>query len=1091
MSTLISLQDLKLLIPGRPCLVIGGGLTTFAPPDAVRSDIANLIARAIKNPIEPDRVPESLDALGQSNSELARVCRSEILSYVATLKSSAAAAALARGRWGAIVSLAADMCFEDEVRRYFDSQPADWKVTLIVNARTITRRTQTLTIYKLLGSIRDTVEDSSLALSRSDLLFRRALWAPMLRPLRDSVRDSAYLFLGTAEDTESVRDFLSILISGDPPFPSRLIFLRGDKVATDPVITSLAKGRTEICEVDAEWKEMLRVVQETSPFQMRLHLPSTGGPLGLPAQLEGLGHLISVPPVGLPSYSFGDRRQEVVDSLFRPLSVDWAPYQFDLDLQRTQTQELLNQVNDLVQAESPSISCVLVRGEAGVGKSTLAKRAALELRKQGFMVLWCRRQPTEASNSFRDLARLLKRSTTSGELRSPPIVFCDDPYALRLSVNDIFAPFDAEGLKAVLVVIARNTDYSLVAAGLRLPVIPSAEIEINFTLDDDETSRLPQFLVNVGAAPKKADGLKQVQGITSANSRDILCSFWYLLPDTRGIFSGSLEDEYFRLGGGDALTERWATEAGDKSLIARRAYEFVAVASGLDIGLPIEVLVRAVKIDYAEWLTLCSAGKPLWGLVYPVESPDGETIVYFTRNEVVTRILLRQLNGGIGKAGEYRSLRRLIAACDTATPAYREFLIDVLVKRHRTIAERYSDREGRELFEIAMTTFPVPDRVIAHHYGKWITDVGGDPTAGYEQLQRALTTPEFPLSAQEERVEFVHTSMAAAVVKRVAKRLQDRDSGLELIKRHLREASTPGFLSLHSVHVQANALLALQNGEDRISLECFIEAARSVERALQLTGSLARSRGRYVRDLAVMEDLKRRMIESLVSFTELQVRALDEFERTLDQLFLEAAARKGVLEAGVSDKGSDYNKVYQFLRRCASVVAMKKQQLSAGLRRARVDLVVRWRFQHVIGIVDWNEFLGDLLIIQDSPGQRDDALILFYTGIAYFQIGKITDGMAAFARSRSLDQSSGVTTQVRAFLRDDAGQPKQLQGLISGPVGRSYVQVPELNTDITVRQFQPVGGARKGATVPVWVAFSMQGPLAAFRQPTEDDLLLP
>ena len=1088
MSTEIKLENLGVHVQSRPCLVVGSGVTTYISSEEIKNDIARIVGGLADVSVDPDNIPEALDVIGQKNVATVNQCKSAISKYLEELRPSTAAASLARGRWSSIVSLTIDLCLEDEIRKYLDSQPSQWKSTLITSARTITRRSQNLVIYKLLGSYREAAEDTTLALARSELLFRRTLWQSIMRPIRDSVRDGAYLFIGTSGDTELVRDCVSILLSGDPPFPSKLIFLEGDMGSNDPVVSRLAKGRTEICEVKASWKDAVRVIQEAAPFQMRLTLPSGSGARGLASQLEELGHLVSVPPNTSPTYSLSDRRQEILDSLFRPLSVDWAPFQFDLDLRRTQTKQLMVSVDELSSAGG--ISCIVIRGEAGVGKSTLAKRAALELRKTGQLVLWCRRQSTEASNSFRDLVKLIKKAIASGEIKQPPVIVCDDPYSLRVAVNDVFFPFESEGVSAVFIIIVRNTDYSLMGSGLRLPIIPSREVEVGYELDSDELESLPSFLVAVGAAQKREVAERQVTAIASRNARDILCSFWYLLPETRGVLSVSLEDEYFRLGA-ESLTERYVSDIGERSLVARRAYEFVAVTSSLDIGLPVEVLVRAVKVGYDEWLNLCSAGKPLWGLLYPDESADGETIVYFTRNEVVTKILLKQINGGIGRAGEFRILRDMIAACDTATPSYREFLIDVLVKRNKTLAERYSDREGRELFELALTTFPVPDRVIVHHYAKWITDVGGDPTNGYQLLQKALNTPEFPLATQEERLELIHTSMAAAVVKRVKRNLQDRDSGLELIKRHLREANTPGFLNLHSVHIQAHALMSLQQGDDRISLECFIEASRSVEKALQLAGRFARGRRRNIRDLEMMEDLKRRMVESLDPFSDLQEPAFASFEKTGEQLVMEAAARKGVLEAGLADKGTDYNKVYQFIRRVALAVNGKKLQLVAGIRRARIDLIVRWRFQHIQGSVDWNEFLGDLLSVQDSPGHRDDALILFYTGIAYFQIGKVNDGLASFARARSVDQSSFLATQVRAYLRDSEGRPKQLQGVVAGPIGRTYMQVPELQTDIPVRQFPVPTGARNGATIAVWVGFSMQGPLAAFRQPVEEDLLLP
>jgi hypothetical protein len=78
-----------------------------------------------------------------------------------------------------------------------------------------------------------------------------------------------------------------------------------------------------------------------------------------------------------------------------------------------------------------------------------------------------------------------------------------------------------------------------------------------------------------------------------------------------------------------------------------------------------------------------------------------------------------------------------------------------------------------------------------------------------------------------------------------------------------------------------------------------------------------------------------------------------------------------------------------------------------------------------------------------------------------------------------------------AFFRDNAGAPKQMQGVLSGQVGRTYVQIAELNADVPVKQFKVPAGVRQGATLPVWVAFSIQGPIAAFHEPREDDLLLP
>jgi hypothetical protein len=286
--------------------------------------------------------------------------------------------------------------------------------------------------------------------------------------------------------------------------------------------------------------------------------------------------------------------------------------------------------------------------------------------------------------------------------------------------------------------------------------------------------------------------------------------------------------------------------------------------------------------------------------------------------------------------------------------------------------------------------------------------------------------------------------------------------------------------------------LSLTKGsDDLVSLESFVEAARTVERALQLSGNRGRTQKRYMRDIEVMEDLKKRFIEALEPFSDLRDKAFSGFEASSKQVFLEAAARKGFIEACVGDKGKDYNDIYQYLKRCAGAVAKKGAQLSAGLRSVRVDLTVRWRLQHIPGPVDWNEFLGDLISIQETADHRDDPLILFYTAVSYFQLDKVNDGLAVFGRIRSIYHAQSLLSQARVYLRDAQGRPRQLQGVLTGSFGRSYIRADELKTDVPVKNFQPPSDYRIGATVHFWLAFSMNGPLAAFRQPGEDDVLLP
>src|SRR5690606_1968812 len=126
--------------------------------------------------------------------------------------------------------------------------------------------------------------------------------------------------------------------------------------------------------------------------------------------------------------------------------------------------------------------------------------------------------------------------------------------------------------------------------------------------------------------------------------------------------------------------------------------------------------------------------------------------------------------------------------------------------------------------------------------------------------------------------------------------------------------------------------------------------------------------------------------------------------------------------------------------------------------------------------------------IQESPGHRDDPLILFYTAVAYFQLELLTDSNATFARLRSTSIPSYLSNSVRAYFRDDQGHPKLLQGKLTGQRDRAYLRCSELGTDIPIRQFRPRSNARPGADLRFWLAFCLNGPVATFLQPSEDDL---
>ena len=318
------------------------------------------------------------------------------------------------------------------------------------------------------------------------------------------------------------------------------------------------------------------------------------------------------------------------------------------------------------------------------------------------------------------------------------------------------------------------------------------EYELPFLLDSDELERLPQTLVAVGAAEDIQDAQNAIHRIPTRNATDILCSLWYLVPYTRGQITASLQDEYCRLGMSSEAIRALASLTDSVNSVARTAYEFVAVCSNLNIGVPLEVLVHGLRVSYSEWLTMCVEGNPIWGLLYDDLSSD-DSVIYSTRNEVVTRVLVDLVNGGLGHTGEYNRLKTLVSACQIGTPVYRTFLHELLVKSRAKLNGILSFEQGLELYEMAETSFPEKDRSIAHHHGIWIADAGKDPLRAYRQFERALVTPDYPFASGNEPKEIVHTSMAAAVVANARMSNDSSDSALAQIREHLRQAENSLF----------------------------------------------------------------------------------------------------------------------------------------------------------------------------------------------------------------------------------------------------------------------------------------------------------
>ena len=735
------------------------------------------------------------------------------------------------------------------------------------------------------------------------------------------------------------------------------------------------------------------------------------------------------------------------------------------------------------------IPVVVLRGDAGIGKTTVMKRVAVDVSKYGYLALWARRTPMDNwIRAYKKLAKELTEMLSVSEFPDVVVLFVDDPWSLRLDPSELVACFEGYEIKIVVVACVRNSEYfSPGGALINLPYSAQADIEVPSFLTSKEVDGLSLMLINIGAVTNDEEAKSLVKQIPTSNTEDTLCSLWYLVPETREILTDSLKDEYHRLGAVNNIISDVAHHAQLSGESMQRAYEYVSVVSKLNIGLPMEVLVRALRVSYEEFIDLVS-GKPLWGLLYPEDDFESQTVRYRTRNEIVTRVLLELVNGGVGHAGEFRVLRQLLSSCDVGSQVYREFAVEVLVTKNRLLENTFTYEQGLELFDAAVKALPHEDRLLEHHKGLWMQHKGGDFQGAYKQYEKALNMQQYP-GARETHTEHIQTSMASSVVGLVGQGKQDPDTGLELVREHIQQASNPRIFTAHTGHIAANLYFKMsqyQASSDEIetSLASLSDALQEVEKTMQAIGPISRKSSRCDKSVEMLRDLQRKILESVSDESELEKYAYKVFVEKSDQLGFELLLRRQFADAQISDKGTKYNNLSNNISRIITYIVGAGKVPSIDIFTIKVDLTIRWRLQRPRGSIDWDAFRNDLSYVLDSVKYRNDPIKSFYSGLAEFHLGNIEQSNAIFSNLRRMQAYGLFPHELRAFALGPEGFPKRYQCSINREHGRNYADIPELDIDI------PVAGASREIVSHTYIGFSLNGSTAIFDKPEELQMIL-
>lgn len=1087
----VSLEDAMLSLRGRPGLVYGPLATIFPNSMALILDMINSRIGGV-GPITEKNMPAVIDGLRVSEPDKAVRIERFVKEEINKLTGNTDIEWLVQAGWSVCISLTQDLLLESELENYNDAKPNSRTVT-IIDHPSVRPQSRTIPIYKLLGSIRNDSEGHSLVLAESDLLRRKNIWPSILSTCADYLQGSPLLFFGTDDVVDLVKDLLSNLSAMQSPSPNSLMFLKADPILKDPTIRSLCNSFSNIAVVDATIREFSTALRNIKPRQKTLSLTQPDRKVS--DIFSACSSILSlVPSASIDKDKALSYRQQLVDSLFRPNAIDWDPYLCDLDMVRDCVKDVDSAIDNIFTHRGTDVApIVIVRGEAGVGKTTLLKRAAVNLSRKGYVSLWCKKNPIDNwIRSYKELSQQLSELETVEKTKGGQyLFFVDDPWALRIDPADLVACFDKCSAKVAFIFGIRNTEFFNQGGQVyTLPYGMFESVEVPTKLSEVELENLSGLLLKIGAVSDCESASSLIKNIPTLNAEDILCSLWYLIPETRERLRESLQDEYHRLGAVNSSIAAFAQNVNQISgKSAQNAYEFVAVTSKYQIGLPMELLVRALKISYEEFIEMTIDGKPLWGLIYDEKDDQNETVLFRTRNEIVTRVLLQLVNGGVGHAGEFRVLKSLLKACDIGSQVYRDFVIEVLVRSSKDMEKYFSFEQGLELFNVAQSALPYEDRLLEHHKGIWVHRVGKDDQKAYEQFEKALETQQYPGSEREAHAEHIHTSMAASVVGLVKSGKQAPDVGFELVQDHIQQALNPRIFNAHAGHVSANLLyeMAQQQGileDNSVGISCYAAALHEVEKALQAIGAYRKNNAKSKKSMEMLKDLQLKIVESIPEDSALEEHAYSMFEKYRSQRGFELLLRKKLAAAEFVDKGSAYNSVRENFSTIITFIENSGESVSVDLLVIRVDLMIRWRLQRPSGSIDWIKMQQDIETVLQAPKYRDNPILYFYHAVALFHLGKIEQSNAIFAILRRMQAFGFMPNEIRCYALGPEGHHKRYQCNITRKHGRSYAEIPEIGADV------PVAVGNRIHANHTYIGFTLNGPLAVYDRPDYHDSLI-
>lgn len=1065
----LDLHELTSLLAKRPGLLFGLGLSLSI--DSQRELLSSLSVDANSGgiPSTPtdfrslaDRHP--VDKLAEIGDEWLRGADSGLqLNTVAKV------------RWPAILSASVDSHFEDHARREL-SNSLYRRQLAVVTSSSSPPPSRSRCLFRLFGSR----EQASKALSLTGYLRLRSQWRLMLRTFADEIRGGDVICLGMASTPWVLDDLISEMHASEQTHFTSLVFSAAEQGLDTGRLRQLLPSSTQLHVVDLTAGELVREMQQAEKNHFTAPL-ATAQSKATPAALERFGDLAILVNSKLSDQLQASDHTLLCDLLFSPKLARWEPYYHNLDFARSVQSSLREEVERHLAISTGSSEAVVLRGDAATGKTTCIKRLAFELATSGKPVLWMRPWTLhEPRRALVDLFKTFARIEQYKEARL--LVVLDDPLVFGLqAVHDVAAAARIAKVAILLCLGVQTSEWDTVDDPSRLtgdlPVV--SEFKVDNVLDADEYTRLPAYLTRLRIASSEEQARSMVKVASSQTSQDVLSTLYYLLPATQDAIAESIKTEYIKLGDRDSLRRVVIGHVEHGTDLLQRAYALVAVAQRFQVPLPVEVLVSALGVSYADWLS--NMPSTAWGLLYQEEDEELETVLYRTRNNIVARIIADAVNGGVlERRGELQRLAALLTACDGASPAYREFCVRILV--HNDQFQKLDYQDGLELYDKAIAALPFPDRTLKHHRGIWIRTKGRDALGAIAAFEDALDTPAGG-SPSVERDEAIHTSIASAIVDAYSQKKLDAATAKDRVRAHL-DLARNNWQDLHAIHVHANAMIKLaaqldpEADPDYNSL--MSRALADLDQALLLADDDFTERGSRSNSLMMLERVRDELLMSLHDTDVLLDSAERAWIESKRQDGFALISRKLLSTAQTTGKGKDFllasESAEGYIRRVEEDGSSPSRSLLEVAIHIRYKWIKRYMMSAVSDDIDWQRLEGLCADYVKTGPNAADPLVRYVRALALCHLDRWMDAGNIFTQIREMRLPADVLWAPRDYLMTAKGGMRRVNGKVSAGAKKTFVTSDEI--DYSVQCTRRPKWPKDGEPVSVYVRFQFGGPEA-------------